>query len=133
MLSKSQGDLKMNLADGYPLLFIGTASLDHLNSKLDNPIPMNRFRPNVVYSTDKAHEEDELGKFALGTAEFQGSHPCGRCVVTTIDQQTALKSKEPLLTMNTYRKVPNENRVNFGMNVRCTKDGVLKIGDSIQA
>ncbi len=128
-LNETKGDLKMNLSDGYPFLFIGSASLEFLNTKLEQPVPMNQFRPNIVLSTSEAHEEDTLENFNLGTAAFKGSHPCARCVVTTIDQQTALASKEPLRTMATYRKV--DSRVNFGMNVFCTREGIIKVGDTI--
>jgi len=131
--SETKGDLKMSLADGYPYLFLGTASLDLLNSKLEETVPINRFRANIILDTNVAHAEDELGDFALGSARFKGSHPCGRCKVVTINQETGVAAKEPLRTMNTYRKVEDENRVNFGMNVFCTENGRVKVGDSIHA
>lgn len=131
-LSAENGDLKMSLADGYPYLFLGTESLAFLNSKLDEAVDMNRFRPNIVYQTAKAHEEDQLNVFGLGEAEFKGSHPCGRCVMVGVDQTTGISAQEPLRTLNTYRKVADDNRVNFGMNVFCNEAGIVKVGDSIR-
>jgi len=124
-----KGEISMSLADGYPYLFIGTASLDLLNSKLEDAVEMNRFRPNLVIHSETAHDEDGWKTFDLGTAKFNGSHPCGRCQVVTINQTTAIANKEPLRTLSSYRKTGQ--RVNFGMNVFCTDEGVLKIGDSI--
>lgn len=124
---EGERDLKMNLADGYPYLVLGTASLDNLNRKLQVEVGADRFRPNILIRTNTAHEEDEWNEFELGTARFKISHPCARCKVITIDQQTAEQSKEPLKTLSGYRKVGE--RVNFGANAYCISEGALKVGD----
>jgi len=125
-----KGNLKMSLADGYPYLFIGTASLEYLNNKLDEAVPMNRFRPNVVVKTDKQHEEDTWKDFSIANTDFKGSHPCGRCRVVSINQQTANIGKEPLKTLSTYRR--EGQRVNFGMNVFCEHEGIIKVGETLK-
>jgi uncharacterized protein YcbX len=104
----------VSFADGYPYLLIGQASLDDLNARLALPLPMNRFRPNLVFSGGTPYQEDTFKDFKIGTVAFRGLKPCARCVVTTIDQQTAALGKEPLRTLATYRK--DGNKINFGMN-----------------
>lgn len=118
-----------SLSDGYPFLIIGQASLDDLNIKLQEKIPMNRFRPNLVFTGGTPFEEDEMKKFAIGDLVFYGVKPCGRCVVTTIDQNTAQKSDEPLRTLSSYRTFGN--KVNFGMNLLHEGSGKIRVGDEI--
>jgi uncharacterized protein len=117
----------VSLADGYPYLFIGTASVDLLNEKLPFTILVDRFRPNIVIQSHVAHEEDELGVFALGKARFQNIKPCARCQVVTIDQQTGDIHKEVLQTLSQYRKIGN--KVVFGTNVICIEEGLVSVGD----
>lgn len=119
-----------SLSDGYPFLIIGQASLDDLNSKLKEKIPMNRFRPNLVFTGGKPFEEDEMKNFVIGSISFFGVKPCGRCVVTTIDQNTAQKSEEPLRTLSAYRAFGN--KVNFGMNLLHEGRGTIKVGDELK-
>jgi uncharacterized protein YcbX len=77
-------------------------------------------------------KEDELGDFELGAARFSGVHACKRCQVVLIDQATGISSKEPLKTLSKYRLSSDSNHVLFGMNVRCTQAGLIKVGDTIQ-
>lgn len=119
----------VSFADAYPFLIIGQASLDDLNSKLVSAIPMNRFRPSFVFSRGNPYEEDNWKKFKIGAAEFEAVKPCARCVITTTDQQTAVRNDEPLKTLSTYRKI--NNNVMFGMNVVCHKTGSLSINENI--
>jgi uncharacterized protein YcbX len=104
----------VSLADGYPFLILGQSSLDYLNSKLDVPLPMNRFRPNLVFTGGKPHDEDFWKEFTVGSNRFVGIKPCARCVVTTINQDSADKGVEPLKTFATYRKF--EKEIYFGQN-----------------
>ncbi len=124
-----QKDIPVSLADAYPYLVIGTQSLQLLNEKLSVPVPMNRFRPNLVISTQDGHEEDEWGTYAIGAARFRSLKPCGRCQVVTIDQQTALVNPEPLTVLNSYRR--QNQSVMFGAHVICVQEGDLKIGNSV--
>lgn len=121
----------VSFADGYPVLLIGQASLDHLNSRLAQPLPMNRFRPNLVFTGGQPHEEDELGEFSIGAARFRGVKRCGRCTITTTDQDTGQRAAEPLKTLATYRR--HGNRIVFGENLVWLGGGdVVKIGDEIR-
>ena len=119
----------VSFADAYPFLIIGQASLDDLNSRLQTPLPMNRFRTNFVFTGGNPYEEDDWKDFKIGNAEFKAVKPCARCVITTTDQQTAIRNDEPLKTLSTYRKI--ENKVMFGMNVICKKASPISVNDSI--
>jgi uncharacterized protein YcbX len=125
------GEETTSFSDGYPILIIGQASLDDLNNKLAEPIGINRFRPNFVFTGGNAFEEDEWHEFTIGGIRFFGVKPCARCIMTTIDPQTGEKSgKEPLLTLNRYRKAGN--RILFGQNVLISQFGSVSVGDSIE-
>jgi uncharacterized protein len=129
--TKRNSDIYASLADGYPYLIAGTASLDHLNTKLSQPIPMNRFRPNIVIETNEPHIEDSFGTFTINNqVHFDNIKPCGRCQVITIDQKTTVIDNEPLKMLATYRKV--ENSVLFGSNAVCTEPGMVTVGALLQ-
>ncbi len=119
----------VSFADGYPILAISQESLDLLNSKLETEIPMDRFRPNLVLQGLEAHEEDALAQIEIGALKLFGVKPCARCVMTTINQQTAEKGAEPLKTLASYRKTGN--KILFGENFIPETDGWLKVGDDI--
>ena len=119
-----------SFSDGYPVLLIGQSSLDDLNSRLDEPVPMNRFRPNIVFSGGMPYQEDEMKHFKVNDLEFFGVKPCGRCVITTINQDSATAGKEPLSTLSKYRAV--NNTVNFGQNILHKGDGRIHVGDEIR-
>ena len=119
----------VSFADAYPFLIIGQASLDDLNSRLKIPLPMDRFRPNFVFSGGEPYEEDNWKDFLIGHLKFKAVKPCARCVITTTDQATAIRNEEPLKTLSNYRKI--NNKVIFGMNVICNKPGRLSINDNI--
>lgn len=118
-----------SLSDGYPFLIIGQSSLDDLNNRLVEKVPMNRFRPNFVFTGGDPYEEDDMKEFKIGGISFFGVKPCGRCVVTTINQKTAEKSEEPLRTLAGYRTY--NNKVNFGMNLLHKGNGIIKLGEEI--
>jgi uncharacterized protein len=116
-------------ADGYPLLMISEASLEDLNSRLEEPLPMDRFRPNIVISGTAAFAEDEMKKFFINNIRFYGVKLCGRCPITTTNQQTGERNREPLKTLATYRTI--NNKVCFGQNVIC-EEGAISVGDTIE-
>lgn len=119
----------VSFADAYPYLLIGQASLDDLNQRLpDGPVPMNRFRPNLVVGGAEAYAEDSWYEFELGGLRFQGIRPCARCVLTTTDQQTGLRGPEPLRTLAGYRT--RGNKVMFGLNTVGPAQGELRVGDA---
>jgi uncharacterized protein YcbX len=120
---------RVSFADGYPILIIGQSALDFLNSKLPSPVEMNRFRPNIVFIGGKAHHEDDWKSFKIGEINFKGIKPCARCQVPTIHQSTAIKTKEPIKTLASYRNF--NNKINFGLNVISQEVGLIKVGDEI--
>lgn len=127
---RAQNGEIVSFADGYPCLIIGQASLDLLNEKLAQPLPMNRFRPNFVFTGGAPHAEDHWTRFCIGEVLFHGVKPCVRCEITTIDQETTLRGKEPLRTLATYRRA--EKGVIFGQNLLHEGAGVVKVGDQIK-
>ena len=124
------GGDEVSFADGYPLLLTSEASLADLNTRLDGPVPMTRFRPNLVVSGFEAFAEDRWSRVRIGAVMFHAVKPCARCVVTTIDQQTASQGKEPLRTLNRFRK--QDGKVLFGENLIPEQPGVVRVGDSIE-
>lgn len=117
-------------ADGYPILIISEESLQDLNVRLDSPLPMNRFRPNLVVRGCEPFTEDSWKRIRIGGLEMALVKPCPRCVVTTIDKETLAKNKEPLKTLSTYRS--QEGGVMFGMNVIPLNEGVIKTGMELE-
>jgi uncharacterized protein len=118
-----------SFSDGYPFLIIGQSSLDELNNKLAAPLAINRFRPNIVFTAGEPHIEDSWKHFSINGIDFFGVKTCGRCVVTTIDQQTAVAGKEPLKTLASYRTV--DNKIKFGMNLLHKGEGTISVGQEI--
>lgn len=121
---------QVSLADGYPFLIIGQSSLDDLNARLERPLPMNRFRPTFVFTGGKPFEEDNWRNFAIGKSRFAGVKPCSRCVLTTVNQETAERGIEPLATLATYRKA--NNKIYFGQNLLALVCHEIYEGDIIE-
>lgn len=119
----------VSFADGMPYLILGQGSLDDLNSRLETPVPTNRFRPNIVFSGGMPYEEDSWKVIKIGSVEFQVVKPCARCVLTTIDQETGIQGKEPLKTLAGYRTV--SNKVYFAQNMVALQSGTVRIGEKI--
>jgi hypothetical protein len=90
---------------------------------------MNRFRPNFVFSGGESFIEDKWKDFMIGNLKFRAVKPCSRCVVTTVNQDTAEKGSEPLETLAKFRKTGN--KVNFGMNLVGFGDGIVRVGNEI--
>ena len=120
---------RVSFADGFPFLLTSEESLADLNRRLAQPLPMNRFRPNLVVAGGEPYAEDEWQRIEIGGIPMRLLKPCGRCVVTTTDQATAERGKEPLRTLATYRNRGGE--VMFGQNVAHGRPGHLRVGDSV--
>lgn len=127
-----QDDDIVSFADGYPLLLTTTASLADLNDRLDAPLPMDRFRPNVVIDGADAWAEDAWHRLRIGDIVFRSVKPCSRCAVTTTDQQTTERGKEPLKTLATFRRDPATGKVYFGWNLIPETAGRLRAGDPVE-
>jgi uncharacterized protein YcbX len=126
---------RVSFADGYPLLVANTASLDMVNDWLaeagDETVPMTRFRPNVVVSGAAPWAEDcWLGRrVRLGDVVLRAVKPCDRCLVTTIDQETGVRGKQPLRILGQYRRFPGG--LMFGMNLIPDHPGLMRVGDEV--
>jgi uncharacterized protein YcbX len=126
---------RVSLADAYPVLLTNTASLDAVNDWLlldrQEPVPMTRFRPNLVVNGAPPWAEDDWvgGRLRIGDVTFRAAKACDRCLVTTIDQDTAEVGREPLRILGQYRRFPGG--LMFGMNLIPDGVGVLRVGDRV--
>ena len=118
-------------ADGYPFLLISQASLDDLNGRLPAPVAMKRFRPNIIVAGGEPYQEDRWRKIRIGSVAFSVVKPCSRCVIPTIDPETAKKAKEPLKTLSRYRKSA-DGKILFGQNLIHQSYGSIRVGDRIE-
>jgi uncharacterized protein len=121
---------RVSFADGFPFLLLSEGSLADLNGRLGVPLPMNRCRPNLVVAGGLPYVEDELTSFRIGEIAFDVVKPCDRCVITTTDQATAERGKEPLRTLATYRK--QGSKILFGQNVVHRGTGTLEVGQPLR-
>ncbi|MFF1720938.1 MOSC domain-containing protein [Streptomyces sviceus] len=126
----------VTFADGYPLLLTSAASLDALNSLIsegrhaaEGPLPVNRFRPNVVVGGTDAWAEDGWSLVAIGDVTFRVAKMCGRCVVTTTDQDRAVRGKEPLHSLGRHRRFGG--KLVFGQNLVPRSRGTIRVGDPV--
>lgn len=118
-------------SDGYPWLLISQGSLDELNRRMEQPLPMNRFRPNIVVDGLPPFGEDSVDEFVAGSVRLKVVKPCDRCVVTTTDQFTGERSSdEPLKALKEFRFDKNLRGVLFGQNMILTAGlgSELKVG-----
>jgi len=122
------GDI-VSFADAYPFLLISEASLAELNSRLEVPLSMTRFRPNIVISDSQPFAEDDYARARIGEISFRGPKRCERCVITTIDPMSGERGREPLLTLAKFRL--QEQKIWFGMNLIHDNLGTLRVGDTV--
>ncbi len=131
-------------SDGYPVLVLGQAALDGLNTRLQAqghaPVDIRRFRPNIVLEGLEAHDEDRVGPLQIATAEGEAVllpvKPCPRCPIPNIDPETAQSSPEVNDTLQTYRQDARvKGALTFGMNsiVTAGVDHVLRVGQPVRA
>ncbi len=120
----------ISFVDGYPLLCTTKVSLIELNRRMYNPIPMGRFRPNIVVSGDRPFGEDSWKRIRIGEVKFSVVKPCTRCSITTIDQDTAIQGKEPLRALSDFRK--RDGKVYFGENLVPENTGFVQRGDQVE-
>jgi uncharacterized protein YcbX len=128
----------MHFGDGYPLMMTTEASLAALNDLIavgkradEGPLPMVRFRPNLVVRGGTAWAEDGWRRLRVGSAEFRVVKGCDRCAIPATDEVTAVRRKEPTYTLARHRRW--DGAVWFGMNlVPLTPDATLSVGDEVQ-
>ena len=123
-------DDQVGLADGFPFLLISQASLDDLNDRLQTPLSMLRFRPNLVVSGCRPHAEDDWQRIRIGDIGFRVVKPCSRCIIPTIDPDTGERGREPMQTLLTYRR--RDNKVYFGQNLIHDGVGRLQLGMPVE-
>jgi len=128
-LYASEGD-QVGFADGFAFLLISEASLEDLNERLEEPLPVNRFRPNFVVRGCPPYAEDGWSRLRIGSVPFRVAEPCPRCAITTVDQNTGAPGKEPLRTLATYRKT--ELGAVFGRNLIHDALGTVRVGDLVE-
>ncbi|MEM7037482.1 MAG: MOSC domain-containing protein, partial [Bacteroidota bacterium] len=121
----------LSFADGFPHLVISEASLHDLNQRLETPVPMDRFRPNLVVAGSTAYAEDTWARFSIGEVEFAGRKPCSRCGMVTVSQDKGEKTadKEPFKTLGKYRR--KDTSIFFGENLIHLMNGRIAVGDEI--
>lgn len=121
-------------ADGYPVLVASERSLQEVNTWLDEPVPIERFRPSVVLSgLDEPFAEDDIATLQIGEVVLDLIAPCGRCVMTTIDQDTAEKGREPLRALGERRVLPQlggGRGIMFAVNAIPRTTGTIRVGDA---
>jgi uncharacterized protein YcbX len=118
-------DVPVAFADGYPLLVCSVASLAELNRRLETPVPMERFRPNLVLTGLTPFAEDQIGSLRVGAVRLSLVKPCTRCTVPSIDQITGQPSTDPVPALKSFRFDRTLRGVTFGMNA-VAEDGVGK-------
>jgi uncharacterized protein YcbX len=127
-----RGDAALAFGDGAALLVTNAASLGALNAALDAPVPMDRFRPNIVVSGAVAFAEDGWSRLRIGDALLARVDACGRCEVTTIDQASgAALGDEPLRTLSRMRM--QEGEPVFGVRYSVQQPGRVRVGDVVEA
>lgn len=121
-------DDEVGFADGAPVLLVSDASLAELNRRLEVPVGIERFRPNLVVTADAAHAEDNWSTLTVGEARLQLAWPCSRCALITVDQESGERDTEgePLRTLTNYRK--RGRSVYFGQNLIPRALGTIEVG-----
>lgn len=118
-----------SFSDAFPFLIIGQTSLNDLNDRLAIALPMDRFRPNIVFTGAVPYFEDVMDSFTVNGINFNGAKLCARCNMITIDQDDASASKEPTKTLAKYRT--KNKKIYFGQNLIHTGTGAITVGDEI--
>ena len=123
-------DDSVSFADGYPVLLATEASLADLNSRLSSPIPMTRFRPNLVIAGTEPFEEDRWKTVHIGEVRFRVAKACGRCLVTTLDPESGQSTgNEPLKTLGEFRQF--DGKANFATNLIPLNPGNISVGEDL--
>ncbi len=129
-----RNDAETAFADGYPVLVMLEESLADLNGRLPEPVPMSRFRPNVVVTGADAWSEDNWRELRIGEMTLDVVKPCARCTVPTVDQATGVRdpNQEPLRTLARLRTLPEFGAI-FGQNAVPRQSGRIAVGDGVEA
>jgi uncharacterized protein YcbX len=126
----ARGPAQVGFADAFPVLLLSEASLEDLNGRMQQPLPMNRFRPNLVVRGCEPYAEDQWKRIRIGDLVLDVVKPCERCAIASVDPLTGQRGKEPLATLATYRG--RDNSVFFGQNCVHLGPGSIRIGDDVE-
>lgn len=131
-----RGDGIVRYADGYPLLIVSEESLGALNDRLEEDVVIERFRPSIVLGgVDRPFAEDDVATLRIGAVTIEMIKACGRCVVITVDQDSAQTGREPLKELGAFRLLPRDDRgqdIGFGMNAIPRTYGEISVGDTAE-
>ena len=121
---------QVGFADGFPILVTTRSSLDELNKRLINPVPMDRFRANIVLDGVEPFAEDDWREITIADVVLRVAKPCARCQVITTDQRTGEQHPEPLTALSEFRK--KDHQVLFGMNFIPDTFGEISVGCQVK-
>jgi uncharacterized protein len=119
----------VSFADAFPFLLTSEASLADLNKRMTAPVPMHRFRPNLVVTGGEAFAEDCWQQIRISSITFYLVKPCARCSTVMVNQATGVREKEPIATLARFRK--RSGKVYFGQNLVHEGRGVLRLADKV--
>ena len=120
----------MGFQDSSPVLITFQESLDDLNSKMETPVPMHRFRSNLIVSGLDPYEEDDISWLQINGIVFKIFKSCSRCIFTTIDQETGQSGAEPLKTLSSYRQ--KGSNILFGASAYPENDGTIDLTSEVK-
>ncbi|NNJ73261.1 MAG: MOSC domain-containing protein [Enterobacterales bacterium] len=133
IISDASANGHVSFADGLPYLLTTSGSLAELNSRLEKPVNMLNFRPNLVIKNQEAFAEDSWQRIQVGEVTFRAVKPCSRCIMTTVDTSTGEPSqdREPLVTLASYRNITDQGII-FGMNLIAENNGWIHLQDPVE-
>jgi len=120
----------MGFQDSSPVLITFQESLDDLNGRMQIPVPMHRFRPNLIISGLDPYQEDDISRLQINGVVFKIFKSCSRCIFTTIDQETGQNGAEPLKTLSSYRQKGND--ILFGASAYPENDGIIDLNSEVK-
>lgn len=129
--SKAAPGDEVSFADGFAYLVTTQASLADLNRRMGEPLPMDRFRANIVVDGELPWDEDSWHDIMIGSVVLELLKPCARCKITTTDQETGEVGREPLATLRRFRFNPDKKGLMFGINASPRGSGILRVGDDV--
>lgn len=120
----------VSFADGFPVLLISEASLAQLSARLNRPIAMSRFRPNIVVSGCEAFAEDSWGSIQINGVDFRVAKPCARCSMPTIDQDSGQVDRDVMTKLAEFRRAA-DGKIYLGQNLINQSDGLIHVADEV--
>ncbi|MBT0722037.1 MOSC domain-containing protein [Rosenbergiella collisarenosi] len=124
----------LSFADGYPFLLINDSSLHDLQNRCPAGVAVDQFRANLVVSGASPWEEDHWSVIRVGEIIFDVAKPCSRCILTTINSQTARKhpSGEPMRSLAQFREAADgSGDIDFGINLIARNSGIIQVGEQV--